>query len=158
MAQLVIPSEKFLKCSFRPDEIDGGDERTLPELFEPGSGMRRFTTPDDRELRAGFTRLKDSQEIKTFFWYKEIWYVISGTAELTVTDKRTGETVTETLEAQDAVYYPEGVRIVCKNESGDDFYFLYCAVPASNRDARWLAVMDEEDINDVRIRREYDPE
>jgi mannose-6-phosphate isomerase-like protein (cupin superfamily) len=155
MAELTVPSEGFTKTSFRRDEIDGGDDRLIPALFEEGSGMRRFATPEDRALRAGFTRVQDGKGFSTYFWYKEIWYVISGTASLSVVDKRTGETSEETLEAGDATYYPEGVRVTLSNTSGDDFYFLYCAVPASNRDAQWLAAMEDEDINDVRVRREF---
>jgi mannose-6-phosphate isomerase-like protein (cupin superfamily) len=155
MAQLTVPSEVFIHYSFKPEDIDGGDERLIPGVFEAGSGMRRFATPEDRALRAGFTRVEASQSIETYFWYKEIWYVISGTAELSVLDKRSGDSTDVTLRAGDATYYPEGVRIVLRNTSDEDLYFLYCAVPASNRDAAWLAAMDERDIEDVRLRREY---
>ncbi len=33
--------------------------------------------------------------------------------------------------------------------------FLYVAVPASIRDARWLAHMTPEDLGDVRVRQEF---
>jgi mannose-6-phosphate isomerase-like protein (cupin superfamily) len=155
MAELTVPSEAFIHTSFSADEIDGGEERLIPGLFDQGSGMRRFATPEDRALRAGFTRVEDGSGFKTYFWYKEIWYCIQGTAEMTVLDRRTGESTDVTLKAGDATYYPEGVRVTLRNNSGDDFYFLYCAVPASNRDAQWIAAMEPEDIEDVRVRREY---
>ncbi|MBJ7601781.1 MAG: cupin domain-containing protein [Candidatus Dormibacteraeota bacterium] len=154
-ADLTIPSEKFIHYSFREEDIVGGDGRLLPKLFGTGSGMRRFATPQDQALRAGFTRVRPGQGFKTYFWYKEIWYVIGGNATMDVRDKRSGEKQTVKLTAKDAVYYPEGVRIHLRNETDEDFYFLYCAVPASRRDAPWLAAMDEEDLNDVRVRQEY---
>ena len=33
--------------------------------------------------------------------------------------------------------------------------FLYVAVPASTKDARWLAYMTAEDLSDVRVRQEF---
>jgi mannose-6-phosphate isomerase-like protein (cupin superfamily) len=154
-ADLTVPSEKFTKYSFREEDIVGGEGRLLPKLFGSGSGMRRFATPPDQALRAGFTRVRPGQSIKTYFWYKEIWYVIGGSATMDVHDKRTGEKQKVKLAPKDAIYYPEGVRIDLKNDTNSDLYFLYCAVPASRRDAPWLAAMDEEDLNDVRIREEY---
>lgn len=154
-ADLTVPSEKFSKYSFREEDIVGSEGRLLPKLFETGSGMKRFATPQDQALRAGFTRVVPGQGIKTYFWYKEIWFVISGQATMNVLDKRTGERQTVRLAARDAVYYPEGVRIDLKNDTQEDLYFLYCAVPASRRDAPWLAAMEEEDLKDVRIREEY---
>ncbi len=154
-ADLTVPSEKFILYSFKEEDIVGGEGRLIPKLFATGSGMRRFATPADQALRAGFTRVRPGQSIKTYFWYKEIWYVISGHATMNVLDKRTGERQTVKLSPKDAVYYPEGVRIDLKNEAPDDLYFLYCAVPASRRDAPWLAAMDEEDLHDVRLREEY---
>jgi mannose-6-phosphate isomerase-like protein (cupin superfamily) len=154
-ADLTVPSEKFSKYSFREEDIVGSEGRLLPKLFGQGSGMKRFATPEDQALRAGFTRVRPGQAIKTYFWYKEIWFVISGRASMDVLDKRTGEKTSVELAAKDAVYYPEGVRIDLRNDTDEDLYFLYCAVPASRRDGPWLAAMDEEDLNDVRIREEY---
>ena len=154
-ADLTVPSDKFSKYAFREEDIVGGEGRLLPKLFGTGSGMRRFATPEDQALRAGFTRVRPGQAIKTFFWYKEIWYVISGNATMDVLDKRTGEKQTMRVSPKDAIYYPEGVRIDLRNDTDQDLYFLYCAVPASRRDAPWLAAMDEEDLQDVRIREEY---
>ena len=59
MAELTVPSEAFIHTSFSADEIDGGEERLIPGLFDQGSGMRRFATPEDRALRAGFTRVEN---------------------------------------------------------------------------------------------------
>jgi mannose-6-phosphate isomerase-like protein (cupin superfamily) len=154
-AELTVPSEKFSKYSFREEDIVGNDGRLLPRLFGTGSGMKRFATPEDQALRAGFTRVRPGQAIQTFFWYKEIWFVISGAASMDVLDKRSGERTSVKLAAKDAVYYPEGVRIDLRNDTQEDLYFLYCAVPASRRDAPWLAAMEDEDLNDVRIREEY---
>jgi mannose-6-phosphate isomerase-like protein (cupin superfamily) len=153
--ELTVPSEAFVKYHFREEDVAGGDGRLLPKLFEPGSGMKRFATPADMSLRAGFTRVRPEQGIKTYFWYKEIWFVISGSAALDVLDKRTGKSLSTRVEARDALYFPEGVRIDLRNDTSDDLYFLYCAVPASKRDAPWLAVMEAEDIEDVRIREEF---
>ncbi len=146
---------EFVHYQFRTEDIDGGDNRLLPNLFEPGAGMKRFAWPDDQELRAGFTRVLPGQGFSTFFWYKEIWYVIEGSAQLDVTDKRDGKEQTVRLEARSATYYPEGVRVTLTNDGDVDLYFLYCAVPASKRDASWLAVMNEKDVDDVRVREEY---
>ncbi len=154
-ADLTVASEGFVHYSFKEEDIVGGEGRLLPKLFNAGSGMRRFATPSDQALRAGFTRVRPGQGIKTYFWYKEIWYVIGGNATLDVFDKRSRKRQTVHLSPRDAVYYPEGVRIDLKNDTDSDLYFLYCAVPASRRDAPWLAAMDQEDINDVRIREEY---
>ena len=154
-AELTVPSETFSKYSFREADIVGGEGRLIPKLFSEGSGMKRFATPEDQSLRAGFTRLRVGQSIKTYFWYKEIWFVISGRGTLDVHDKRTGERTRVGLAPRDALYYPEGVRIELRNDGEEDLYFLYCAVPASRRDAPWLAAMDEEDLNDVRLREEY---
>ena len=148
-------SGEFVHYQFDPDDISGGDDRTLPKLFDPGAGMKRFAWPDDQSLRAGFTRLLPGQSISTFFWYKEIWYMIAGSARLDVVDKRSGQEQTLRLVPRGAVYYPEGVRITLTNDGDEDLLFLYCAVPASKREASWLAVMDDEDINDVRIREEF---
>jgi mannose-6-phosphate isomerase-like protein (cupin superfamily) len=155
-AELTVPSEGFRKYSFRGEDIVGGEGRLLPRMFSHGSGMKRFATPDDESLRAGFTRVRPGQSIGTFFWYKEIWYVIEGHATLDVHDKRTGERTTVTVAPRDAFYYPEGVRIHLRNGAQEDLYFLYCAVPASRRNAPWLAAMDVEDLEDVRLREEYD--
>jgi len=148
-------TDSFVQYSFRFEDIEGGEGRLLPKLFRKGSGMRRAATPSDQSLRAGFTRVCSGQGIKTFFWYKEIWYVIRGQAVMKVHDKRAGKKFTVNLKPQDFLYYPEGVRIELTNNTKEDLYFLYCAVPASRRDAPWLVVMDKEDINDVRIRQEY---
>jgi mannose-6-phosphate isomerase-like protein (cupin superfamily) len=148
-------SGEFVHYQFDPADISGGDDRTLPKLFEPGAGMKRFAWPDDQGLRAGFTRILPGQAISTFFWYKEIWYMIEGSARLDVVDKRNGKEQTIRLAPRGAVYYPEGVRITLTNDTDEDLLFLYCAVPASKRDASWLGVMDEEDINDVKIREEF---
>ena len=146
---------EFVKITFDPDFIETGEGRLLPNLFGPGGGMRRFATPEDQELRAGFTQVPPGEGFDTFFWYKEIWYVIGGAATLEVTDKRTGEEQTVTVAAQDAFYFPEGVQVQLSNGDAEPLHFLYCAVPASKRDAPWLAAMDDADLQDVRSRQEY---
>ena len=45
----------FQKVPIRADHVDSGAGRTLPHLFESGSGMRRFIVPPDLAYRAGFT-------------------------------------------------------------------------------------------------------
>jgi mannose-6-phosphate isomerase-like protein (cupin superfamily) len=148
-------SGEFSQYTFDPADIEVGQERLLPKLFGPGGGMKRFAAPEDGDLRAGFTRVPAGEGFSTFFWYKEIWYVVEGTAELEVLDKRTGEKQTVRIGPRDALYFPEGVRVRLTNDGQESIHFLYCAVPASRRDAPWLAAMDEEDLDDVRQRGEY---
>ena len=145
----------FSIYQFNPEDIADDDSRLLPNLFAEGGGMKRFATPDDGDLRAGFTRVPGGEGFSTFFWYKEIWYVVEGTARLTVLDKRSGDTQTHDVAPRDALYFPEGVRVTLENPHEAPIHFLYCAVPASRRPAPWLAAMDEQDIDDVRQRREF---
>ena len=156
-AEADVPSETFKKYSFDPNDVVVGEGRLLQANFSPGSGLKRFVTPADQSLRAGFDRSAPGRVLDTFFWYKELWYVIDGTAVVTVTDKRTGEEVTERVKERDALYFPEGVRVHMQVDSDRDLLFFYCAVPASKRDAPWLAAMDERDVEDVRKRGEYRP-
>jgi mannose-6-phosphate isomerase-like protein (cupin superfamily) len=145
----------FSRYRFDPADIEDGAARLLPNLFSEGGGMRRFAEPGDGDLRAGFTRVAPGEGFSTFFWYKEIWFVIEGSAELTVMDKRTQQSEAMELGPRDALYFPEGVRVDLRNEGEEPIHFLYCAVPASKRPAAWLAVMDERDIDDVRQRKEF---
>lgn len=145
----------FLKYSFDPAEIEVGEDRLLPLLFSSGSGMKRFVEPIDHALRAGFTKVAAGGGFETFFWYKEIWFVIEGRGVLSVVDKRRGTANEVELRGRDAVYFPEGMRISLSSVGPDDLVFLYCAVPASKRDATWLAAMEPQDLEDVRIRGEF---
>jgi hypothetical protein len=147
-------SGTFTRYTFDPEDIEVGSGRLLPNLFGPGGGMRRFATPDDGDLRAGFTKIPDGEGFSTFFWYKEIWYVIGGSAHLTVRDKRDDQLETLRIGQRDALYFPEGLRVTVLNDGGENVLFLYCAVPASRRPAAWLAAMDLEDLEDVRSRGE----
>jgi len=147
-------SDKFLKYSFRPEDIEVGAKRIHPENRPEGSGMKRIATPSDKSLRAGFNKLGPGQKIRPwFFWYKEIWFVIAGTGTVKVYDKRTGEKKNTEIKARDFLYFPEGVRVETTNTGNEDLYFLYCAVPASNLYASWLPLMEEEDMEDVRRRK-----
>lgn len=148
-------SGDFSKYNFDPGDIADDDTRLLPNLFAEGGGMKRFAAPDDGDLRAGFTRVPGGEGFSTFFWYKEIWYVVEGSARLTVLDKRSGDSETHEIGPRDALYFPEGVRVTLENPNEEPIHFLYCAVPASRRPAPWLAAMDELDIDDVRQRREF---
>lgn len=149
-------NDKVVKYSFNPNDIDGGKDRLLPGLFDEGSGMKRTATPADQSMRAGFTRLCKGQKIAWYFWYKEIWQVIQGDkAVVNAVDKRTGEKMNYTIKPGDFLYFPQGVKVELTNNGDEDFYFLYVAVPASKRDAAWIAAMDEEDLNDIRLRKEF---
>lgn len=148
-------SGMFSKYSFNPSDIEDGDTRLLPNLFSEGGGMKRFATPEDGDLRAGFTRVAAGEGFSTFFWYKEIWYVVEGSARLTVLDKRTQKSESMDVGPRDALYFPEGVRVDLHNDRSEPIHFLYCAVPASKTPAAWLAAMDERDIEDVRQRKEF---
>lgn len=148
-------SGEFFRYTFDPDDIEVGDNRFLPNLFAPGGGMKRFAAPEDGDLRAGFTRVPGGGGFSTYFWYKEIWFVVEGNATLRVHDKRTRHEATESIRPRDALYFPEGVRVELRNDTEDPIHFLYCAVPASRRNASWLAAMDEQDLEDVRQRGEF---
>lgn len=148
-------SGDFSRYTFRPEDIEVGEERLLPNLFAPGGGMKRFANPDDGDLRAGFTRVPAGEGFSTYFWYKEIWFVVEGNARLDVHDKRAGTTESVQIGPRDALYFPEGVRVDLANDTDSPIHFLYCAVPASRRVAPWLAAMDERDLEDVRQRREF---
>jgi mannose-6-phosphate isomerase-like protein (cupin superfamily) len=154
-AKVMHPSGTFSRYRFDPDDIEVGENRLLPNLFAAGGGMKRFADPNDGDLRAGFTRVPAGGTISTYFWYKEIWFVVEGNSQLEVIDKRNGTKETLSIGVRDALYFPEGVRITLTNSSDAPIHFLYCAVPASRRDAPWLAAMDDQDLDDVRRRGEY---
>jgi uncharacterized cupin superfamily protein len=149
-------SNSFVHYHFDVDDIETGAGRLTPDKLDVGQGMKRVGIPTDREMRAGFTKFGPAQGSDTFFWYKEIWYIIYGTARLTVLDKRTGDETTVALRVGDFCYFPAGVRINMRVDDHTEFHWLYCAVPASNRDAHWLAAMDERDIADIRRRGEFE--
>jgi uncharacterized cupin superfamily protein len=155
---IVQDKDRFIHYHFNVDDINTEHpDRPLSRKFETGQGLLRVAAPPDLELRAGFTKYGPGHGTRTFFWYKEIWYVIYGTATMTVTDKRLGEEYKVTLREGDFCYFPIGTRVEMTCDAGTDFHWLWCAVPASKKLAPWLAVMDERDINDVKLRDEYAP-
>lgn len=142
------------KIEIEQAAVDIGEGRLLPKLFEPGSGMRRFVTAPDLSYRAGYTKIENGQGIKSFYWYDEFWIVMDGTAKLTGTDRATGETVVLDLKPRDYVFMGAGTHFTCEVKDGP-LLFVYIAIPASSKDAPWLANMTQEDIEDIRIRQEY---
>jgi len=120
-------TEKFIKYSFDKEDIECGENRHNPLTFKAGSGMRRVVYPADLSLRAGFTRFGNDHKVG-YFWYKEIWFIISGTAELRIHDKRTGEKQTVQIKPNDLVYYPEGVGVEVIR-SDEDLYFSIAQFP-----------------------------
>jgi len=149
-------TDKFIHYSFNPADVDGGEKRIHPKNFPEGSGMRRVVTPSDKSCRAGFTKLGPGKKIRPwFFWYKELWHIVSGTGEVKVHDKRTGDKQTVQFKPGDLLYYPEGVFIDVTNTGEEDLTFLYVAVPASHFYASWLPFMEPEDLEAVQ-RREGD--
>lgn len=150
-----VPSAKFIKYSFNPDDIVTDGARLSAPTFQTGSGMRRFATPEDKALRAGFTKVGVKQGLNAFFWYKEVWFVIEGQAQLEVWDKRDNTRQTVQVQARDALYFPEGHRVKTTNTGPTPLLFMYCAVPSSERESQWLAVMDDDDLKNVRQRNGY---
>ena len=132
-------------------------QRLIPKTFAQGGGMYRFITAPDLSHRGGFTKLTLGQGFKSFFWYDEYWFVIQGRSRVVATDRASGLVTERPLKARDAVFIGAGTHIHHECTSSDEpLIFMYIAVPASKRDARWLASMLPEDANDVRAREEYD--
>jgi mannose-6-phosphate isomerase-like protein (cupin superfamily) len=150
----------FRKIPIRADHVEGGDGRTLPKLFKPGSGMRRFVVAPDLAYRAGFTKVAPGQGFKTFFWYDEFWVVIEGGARVTAVDRPTGKTTTEPLETHDCVFIPAGTHITVEHpkDASRPLLFFYIAIPASSKHAAWMASMTPEDLEDIRVRQEHTKE
>ncbi len=136
------------------DEV-GASDRLTPKLFPQGGGMKRFVTHPGLEFRAGHTKLNPGQGFKTFFWYDEFWVVRRGGGRLTVTDRISGEEETVDLEASDTVYFGKGVHARAEAVGNEPWVFFYVAIPASKKDAPWLAAMTDEDVEDVRLRDEF---
>jgi mannose-6-phosphate isomerase-like protein (cupin superfamily) len=150
----------FQKVPIRADHVDSGPGRTLPHLFEPGSGMRRFIVAPDLAYRAGFTKVAPGQGFKTFFWYDEFWVVIQGGARVTAVDRPTNTTMTESLETHDCVFIPAGTHIAVDHpkSASQPLLFYYIAIPASSKHASWIASMKPEDLEDIRRRQEHTKE
>ena len=149
-------TDKFIHYSFNPADVEGGAKRIHPKNFPEGSGMKRVVAPSDKSCRAGFTKLGPGKKIRPwFFWYKELWHIVSGTGEVKVHDKRTGDKQTVQFKPGDLLYYPEGVLVDVANTGKEDLTFLYVAVPASHFYASWLPFMEPEDLEAVK-RREGD--
>ena len=156
----ITAKERPIFCKFpaRAESIETGENRTLPNVFKPGSGMRRFLKSPDLAYRAGYTKIAADSGIKTFFWYDEFWVILEGSAKVTAVDRPTGQTMKETLEAHDLVYIPAGTHITVDDvqKSGvGHILFFYIALPASNKHAAWLASMTPGDLEDIRIRQEH---
>jgi len=147
----------FQKISARADEVDTTDNRTLPDLFGPGSGMRRFVVAPDQAFRAGYTKVAGGQGIKTFFWYDEFWVVLEGKGKVTAIDRPSGTTINEELNPHDLVYIPSGTHITLDNATpdGSHLLFFYIAIPASSKHAPWIASITPEDIEDIKVRQEH---
>src|SRR5947208_11898945 len=115
--------------------------------------MKRFAVAEDEKLRAGFTRILRGEGFKTYFWYDEVWYIIDGRMDVTAVTRSEKRTERFVLDARDAFYIQTGTHISTRVVS-EKVLFLYVAVPASIRHARWLAHMTPEDLGDLKIRRE----
>ena len=151
-------SDRFKVYRLNPDEIIdevGAADRLTPKLFPKGGGMKRFVTHPGLEFRAGHTKLSPGQGLKTFFWYDEFWVVRRGQGRLDATDRISGETESVELGPSDTVFFGKGVHARAEAIGDEPLVFFYVALPASKKDAAWLAVMTPEDIEDVRLREEY---
>jgi hypothetical protein len=133
----------------------GDPERLLPDLFKDGGGMKRFVTDPLLGFRAGHTKLSKGQGFDTYFWYDEFWVMRHGRGEAVATDRTTGEQSTYQLGPKDTVYIARGCHVTGRGISDEPWVFFYVAIPASKRDATWLAHMTPQDIEDVRKREEY---
>ena len=150
---------RFQKITANADEVDTGDGRTIPGLFEAGSGMRRFVTDRNLDYRAGYTKVPQGQGFKTFFWYDEFWVVLEGHARVHALDRPTEKTWDEEIGVRDLVYIPSGTKVTLRVPKSDPYVlFFYIALPASNKHARWMSYMKPEDLEDIRARGEYTPE
>lgn len=150
----------FQKMAARAEYVEVGEDRTLPGLFRPGSGMRRFVTAPDLAYRAGYTRVSAGQGFKTFFWYDEFWVVLEGTGNVRAVDRLSGAVWDETLAPHDLVYIPAGTHITLEVPEAREGHilFFYIAIPASAKHAPWLASMTPEDIEDIKVRAEHTKE
>jgi len=154
-----VSTQKFQKITASADEVETGEERTLPGLFQAGSGMRRFVTHRDLDYRAGYTKVARGQGFSTFFWYDEFWVVLEGHAEVQALDRPSGASWDERLGPKDLVYIPSGTRVSLAVPEGEDhILFFYIALPASKKHAHWLASMQPEDLEDIRARNEHTAE
>jgi mannose-6-phosphate isomerase-like protein (cupin superfamily) len=128
-------------------------ERLLPKLFGEGSGMHRFVTAEDHAYRAGFTRVAPGQGFETFFWYDEFWIILRGKGRVKAVDRISGLEENLELTPDDAFFIGKGTHISAEAVDPDQaFCFMYIAIPASKKEAAWLANMTPEDVEDVRIR------
>jgi len=144
-----------IKYTLNEDDIPlSGPEQLLPAVFGRRGGMKRFAVAEDERLRAGFTRILRGEGFKTYFWYDEVWYIIDGRMDVTAVTRSEKRTERFVLAARDAIYIRTGTHISPRVVS-EKVLFLYVAVPASIRDARWLAHMTPEDLGDVRVRQEF---
>jgi len=150
----------FRKIPIRADHVDDSEGRTLPKLFHPGSGMRRFVVAPDLAYRAGFTKVAPGQGFKTFFWYDEFWVVVQGGARVTAVDRPTNKTITEQVETHDCFFIPAGTHITVDHpkSASQPLLFFYIAIPASSKHAPWMAFMTPEDLEDIRKRHEHTAE
>lgn len=149
----------FEVIAAKSELVDVGADRTIPGLFEEGSGMRRFITDRDLDFRAGYTKVGAGQHMSTFFWYDEFWVVLEGGGKVTATDRPTGSLIERDLLAHDLVFIPAGTHIAMDVPAGDTpILFFYIAIPASNKHAHWLGSMTPEDIADIQRRNEHTPE
>ena len=151
-------SERFQVYSLNPDEIVdslGATDRLTPKLFPQGGGMKRFVTHPGLEFRAGHTKLNPGQGFKTFFWYDEFWVVRRGRGRLVAVDRVTGEEESVELGDSDTVFFGKGIHARAEAIGDEPWVFFYIAIPASKKEAPWLAKMTEEDLEDVRLREEY---
>lgn len=151
-------NDRFQVYRLDPAEIVdqvGASDRLTPKLFPHGGGMKRFVTAEDLAFRGGHTKLNKGQGFDTFFWYDEFWVMRQGTGTVHVTDRITGDEETVELGPTDTVFYGKGVRVRSEATSDEPWVFFYVAMPASKKEAPWLAYMTPEDIADVRAREEF---
>lgn len=146
---------KRLKFDDTKIRVAPDPERLLPNLFGEGSGMYRFVTAEDLSFRAGFTRVAPGQGFKTFFWYDEFWVILRGKGRIKAVDRVSGREETLVLTPEDAFFIGKGTQITAESvDPKQAFGFFYIALPASKKEAPWLAKMTAEDIEDIRGRAE----
>jgi len=143
------------KYSYREEDLK--QKQMLPGLLgiDKKANLKRFVTAEDLSYRAGYARMEKDSFFESFYWYDEFWCVISGRGHVKTVNRSSGKEQELELVVKDLFFVSKGEWIKTTGLSEESFVFFYCAIPAASKDAPWLAFMTENDINDVKKRKEY---
>lgn len=139
------------------NEKDMKVEQMLPGLLgrDMGANLKRFVTAEDLNYRAGFARFEEGKVIESFYWYDEFWCILEGEGKVKTVNRASGEEKEWDLKPKELFFISKGEWIQAIALSKEPFVFFYCAIPASAKDAPWLAHMTKDDIDDVKKREEF---